>query len=135
MRNEGERPPMKPKEFMATLCAMKEIIEDLCQRVRKATKVEHSVHVEGGGEGGVSLGPSSPPPSSSSNYDDDSSKHSSKDKHTKKIALKKPLLKLYVNFDLPMYNGEPNADKLNNLIRQIESCCRVQQIYEDKVNI
>jgi hypothetical protein len=44
----------------------------------------------------------------------------------KKIASKKPLLKLDVKFNLPMYNGEPNAEKLDNWIRQIEVYCCVQ---------
>ena len=34
-----------------------------------------------------------------------------------------------------MFNGESNAEKLNNWIRQIEVYCRIQQIVEDEAKI
>ena len=36
-----------------------------------------------------------------------------------------PLIKLDVKFDLPIYEGELNAEKLDNWIRQIDVYCRV----------
>ena len=36
-----------------------------------------------------------------------------------------PLIKLDVKFDLPIYDGELNAENLNNWIRQIDVYCRV----------
>lgn len=37
-----------------------------------------------------------------------------------KLSSPKHLLQLDVKFDLPMYNGEINAKKLDNWIRQVE---------------
>jgi len=65
-----------------------------------------SENLEGGG--------ADPPPSPSSS---DISHHSQRNS---KNTSKKPFFKLDVNFDLPMYNGECSAEKLNNWIRQIE---------------
>jgi hypothetical protein len=46
-----------------------------------------------------------------------------------------PHLKLDIKFELPMYNGELNAEKLDNWIRQIEVYCRIQKFTEDVVKI
>jgi len=45
------------------------------------------------------------------------------------------LIKLDVKFDLPIYDGELNAEKLYNWIRQIDVYCRVQNINLDKSKI
>ena len=34
-----------------------------------------------------------------------------------------------------MYNGEVNAEKLDNWIRQLEVYCRIQNLHEDDINI
>jgi len=39
--------------------------------------------------------------------------------------MKTSLIKLDVKFDLPIYDGELNAEKLDNWIRQIDVYCRV----------
>ena len=44
--------------------------------------------------------------------------------HNKKASL----IKLDVKFDFPIYDGELNAEKLDNWIRQIYVYCRVQNI-------
>ena len=51
--------------------------------------------------------------------------------HKKKASL----IKLDVKFDLPIYDGELNAEKLDNWIRQIGVYCRVQSIDSDKSKI
>jgi len=51
--------------------------------------------------------------------------------HNKKAYL----IKLDVKFDLPIYDGELNAEKLDNWIRQIDVYCRVQNIDSDKSKI
>ena len=51
--------------------------------------------------------------------------------HNKKASL----IKLDVKFDLPIYYGELNAEKLDNWIRQIDVYCRVQNIDLDKSKI
>jgi len=49
----------------------------------------------------------------------------------KKISL----IKLDVKFDLSIYDGELNAEKLDNWIRHIDVYCRVQSIDSDKSKI
>jgi hypothetical protein len=46
-----------------------------------------------------------------------------------------PSLKLDIKFELPMYNGEVNAEKLDNWICQIEVYCRIQKIQVDENKI
>jgi hypothetical protein len=65
--------------------------------------------------------PSSPSPSSSS------SKSNAK-KHVHKHKNEMPLSKLDVKFELPIYDGEVNAERLDNWVRQMEVYCSVQQI-------
>jgi len=45
---------------------------------------------------------------------------------------KTPLSKLDINFELPMYNGEVNAEKLDNWVHQIKVYCRIQRIKDDE---
>ncbi len=46
--------------------------------------------------------------------------------HTSKGFSKTPLLKLDVKFDLPMYNGEVNVEKLENWVHQLEVYYKIQ---------
>jgi hypothetical protein len=46
-----------------------------------------------------------------------------------------PLLKLDVKFEFPLYDGELNAEKLDNWIRQIEVYCRIQKIIDEETMI
>jgi hypothetical protein len=45
------------------------------------------------------------------------------------------LLKLDVKFELPMYDGEVNAERLDNWVRQMEVYCSVQQIKDEETQI
>ena len=58
--------------------------------------------------------PPSPPSSTSSNI---SQPPSNSPKYNGKTPLQTALLKLDIKFELPMYNGEVNAEKLNDWIR------------------
>ena len=46
-----------------------------------------------------------------------------------------PLLKLDVKFELPMYDGEVNVERLDNWVRQMEVYCSVQQIRDEATQI
>jgi hypothetical protein len=46
-----------------------------------------------------------------------------------------PLLKLDVKFELPMYDGEVNVERLDNWVRQMEVYYSVQQINDDATQI
>jgi hypothetical protein len=71
-------------------------------------------------------------PSSSSSSSSEGSKHSShKNNLSKKSDHNLSLLKLDVKFELPTYDGELNAEKLDNWIKKIEVYCRAQKIMDD----
>jgi hypothetical protein len=102
-----------------------------------------SMHKGGGGDktpggngGNGASPPPSPPPSSSSSSSSTSSKnipHSPKGHG--KAPSQIPSLKLDIKFELPIYNGEVNAEKLDNWIRQIEVYFRIQKIQDDETKI
>jgi hypothetical protein len=83
--------------------------------------------------------PPSPPsfPSSSISTSNDSS-HSTThtiQKKTHKNKSDMTLLKLDVKFEFPLYDGELNAEKLDNWIRQIEVYCRINKIIDKETMI
>jgi hypothetical protein len=104
------------KEFRKTFLAISEMVkvfyEDYLERKRpvlgepsKGKSEEEEDHPQ------IPPSPPSSPPSSSS-----SSKSNGK-KHVYKHKNEMPLLKLDVKFELPIYDGEVNAEKLDNWIR------------------
>ena len=46
-----------------------------------------------------------------------------------------PQLKVDIIYELPIYKGELNAYKLDNLILQIEVYCRIKTCTEDSIKI
>jgi hypothetical protein len=90
----------------------------------------------GNGENGASPLPS--PPYSSS-YSSSSTTNSrplpNSPKGHGRSPSKIPSLKLDIKFELSIYNGEVNAEKLDNWIRQIEVYCRIQKIQDDETKI
>jgi hypothetical protein len=46
-----------------------------------------------------------------------------------------PLLKIDVKFEFPMYDGEVNAKRLGNWVRQMGVYCSVQQIKDEATQI
>lgn len=44
-------------------------------------------------------------------------------------------MKLDVKFELPIYDGEMNPEKLDNWIKQLEVYCHIQNISDDKTTI
>ena len=46
-----------------------------------------------------------------------------------------PLLKLDVKFEIPIYDGEVNAEKLDNWIRKMEVYCSVERIKDEATQI
>jgi hypothetical protein len=75
--------------------------------------------------------PSSPSTSSSSSSSSKSTTRKNVHKHNQEI----PLLKLDVKFELPMYDGEVNVERLDNWARQMEVYCSVQQIKDEVTQI
>ena len=55
--------------------------------------------------------------------------------HKSKNSGKSPFLKLDVKFELPMFNGEVNVEKLDNWIRQLEVYLRIHNLHDDDTKI
>jgi len=124
---------MSHEEIRATLQSLKETIDELERRIQNIVSGEYLVEGEGGGKGG---GPSEPSSPSSTSSSSEASEHSSHKKNSsKKSDHNMPLLKLDVKFELPTYDGELNAEKLDNWIKKIEVYCRVQKIVDEAMKI
>jgi hypothetical protein len=97
-----------PKSFMR----MQTMVEELYQDQNKG---EHGgpFHTKGKKEGGGEEPPKTPPTSPSLL---DGSIPSPFEKLKTKVDPNMPHLKLDIKFELPMYNGEINAEKLDNWI-------------------
>jgi len=151
MSHEGE-PTMTEdektfrKDFFDMTDMMKVLYEEKNSRLQgESYKPPKGEGYSGGGDGkgGNGNGDKPPPypPSSSSSTSQESSQSSTKTTvthtlHHSSIGIgKSPFLKLDVKFELPMYNGEVNAEKLDNWIRQLEVYCRIQNLQEDDIKI
>jgi hypothetical protein len=86
------------------------------------------------GNGGNGASPPPSPPSSSSSSTSSRPLPNSPKGHGK-TPSQIPSLKLDIKFELPIYNGEVNAEKLDNWICQIEVYCRIQKIQDDETKI
>jgi hypothetical protein len=87
------------------------------------------------GNGGNGASPPPSPPSSSSSSSTNSRPLPNSPKGHGKTPSQIPSLKLDIKFELPIYHGEVNAEKLDNWIRQIEVYCRIQKIQDDETKI
>jgi hypothetical protein len=85
------------------------------------------------GNGGNGASPPPSPPSSSSSTSSQPLPNSPKGHG--KTPPQIHFLNLDIKFELPMYNGEVNAEKLDNWIRQIDVYCRIQKIQDDETKI
>ena len=85
---------------------------------------------KGNGGNGGNGEPSSSPSSSSS-----STSSSVHQPHKSNNTGKSPFLKLYVKFELPMFNGEVNAENLDNWIRKLEVYLRIHNLQDDDTKI
>ena len=143
---EGEiHEEFDPKEeervFKKAFLDMTEMVRILYQEMNEKLQGEGSkLHKEGQGSSGghndedkSKKGNGHPPssPSSSSSSSSTSVNQSHKSKNTGKI----PFLKLDVKFELPIFNGEVNAEKLDNLIRQLEVYLRIQNLHDEDTKI
>ena len=112
---------------------MKVLYEDYLERKRPNLGESFKVKSEEG-EDPPQI-PPSPPSSPSTSYSSSSSSKSTSRKNSCKHKQEIPLLKLDVKFELPMYDGEVNAERLDNWIRQMEVYCSVQQIKDEATQI
>jgi hypothetical protein len=132
-----ERVPTEDEDLRKAVMEMREMMKILMERniLSQGEGSNPSMHKGGSGDrtpdgngGNGASPPPSPPSSSSSSSSSTSSKHlPNSPKGHGKTPSQIPSLKLDIKFELPIYNGEVNAEKLDNWIRQIEVYCRIQK--------
>jgi hypothetical protein len=126
------------KDFMDMREMMKVLMEERNARLQgegsnpSKNKGDNGDKTPKGNGGNGDTPPPSPPSSSSST---NSQPLPNSPKGHGKIPPQISLLKLDIKFELSMYNGEVNAEKLDNWIRQIEVYCRIQIIQDDETKI
>ena len=86
---------------------------------------------ENGGNGDSGKSPSSP----SSSFSSSSTSSSVHQPYKSKNMGKSNSLKLDVKFELPMFDGEVNEEKLDNWIRKLEVYLRIQNFLDDETKI
>jgi hypothetical protein len=109
------------------------MVEELHRKAQGGAKTSVKAKGEGGGEKPPepTSSPLSLSPSSSSFDESEHSSHKKKPSHPHDL----PLLKLDVKFELSIYDGELNAKKLENWVKQIEVYCSVQKTMDDVAKI
>ena len=124
-------------EFQRTFLTMSEMVkllyDDYLERKRPFQGEYSKQDKSEEGEDPPKPPPSPPSPSSSSSSS--TSATSTARKHSHKHKHYMPLLELDVKFELPMYDGEFNAERLDNWVIQMEVYCNVQQIKDEETQI
>jgi hypothetical protein len=117
------------KEFRKALFSMskmmKVLYEDYLER-KKPNLGESSKGKSEEGEDPPQIPPSPPSSPHSSPSSSSSSSKSNAKKHVHKHKNEMSLLKLDVKFQLPIYDSEVNAQRLDNWVIQMEVYCSVQ---------
>jgi hypothetical protein len=106
------------KEFRKTFFSMSKMVKvlyDYYLEHKRPVLGEYSKVKSEEGEDPLKT-PHSPPSSPSTSYSSSSSSKSTARKHSHKHKHDMPLLKLDVKFELPMYDGEFNAEMLDNWV-------------------
>jgi hypothetical protein len=137
-----ERVPAEEEDLRQTVIELRDMMKNLLEQniMSQGEGSNPSMHKGGGGDktpdgngGNGASPPHSPPPSSSSSSSSTSSKHLLNGHG--KTPSQIPSLNLDIKFELPIYNGEVNAKKLDNWIRQIEVYSIIQKIQDDETKI
>jgi hypothetical protein len=119
---DHERVPVEEEDLRQTIIQLRDMMKILIEWniMSQGEGSNPSMHKGGGGDktsggnggNGASPPPSPPPSSSSSSSSSTSSKHLPNGHG--KTPSQIPSLKLDTKFELPLYNGEVNAEKLDN---------------------
>ena len=126
-----EKKPMDENKIQQMFLNMQQMVAELYDyKKRRDATPSLNTSKKDKGKGKADKSPSPPSSPSSSCYYSTSSFESEKEK-----KLKSPLLKLDVKFELPVYDGEINLEKLDNWVKQLEVYCRIQNITDDKTKI
>jgi hypothetical protein len=139
-----ERVPAEDEDLRKAVIKMREMMKILIERntLLQGEGSNPSKHKGDSGDktpsgnGGNGASPPPSPPSSSSSSSSTSSRPLlNSPKGHGKTPSQIPSLKLDIKFELPIYNGEFNAEKLDNWICQIEVYCRIKKIQDDETKI
>jgi hypothetical protein len=124
---DHERVTNEEEDFRQTIIQLRDMMKVIMERnmMSQGEGSNSSMHKRGGGDktpdkdgwNGASPPPSPPPSSSSSSSSSSISKHLPNGHG--KTPSQIPSLNLDIKFELPLYNGEVNTEKLDNWIRQI----------------
>jgi hypothetical protein len=126
---DHERVPNEEEDFRKTIIWLRDMMKVMMEHniMSQGEGSNPSMHKGGGGDktpggngGNGASPPPSPPPSSSSSSSTSSKNLPHSPKEHGKTPSQIPSLNLDIKFELPIYNGEVNAEKLDNWIRQIE---------------
>ena len=127
---EWEKPVISETEFLEDFMSMKAMMKILLdERAERKKKEEGSSSKEAEvkkEEKGKGVGGDGDPPETHQTFSSSHICHSSPNM---------PYFKLDVKFELPIYNGDLDAEKLDNWIKQLEVYCRVQGITDDPSRI
>jgi hypothetical protein len=126
------------KEFRKTFFAMSEMMKVLYEDYLEHKRLNLGESSKGKNEEGedppqIPPSPPSSPPSSPSSSSSSSKRTLRKHVHKHKQEI--PLLKIDVKFELPMYDGEVNAERLDSWVRNMEVYCSVQQIKDEATHV
>ena len=127
------------KDFRKSFYQMTDKVENLFsyyqrrleKNIRKQINTTGSTSRNKGNGGDHPCTPSSPfssSSSSSSNKDSAITSLNAHKKNSENIDLNTPLLKFDIKYNLPMFNGENDAKKLDDWVRKIEVYCRIQKL-------
>jgi hypothetical protein len=140
-----EHVPIEDEDLRKAVMEMREMMKMLIERntILQGEGSNPSKHKGDGGDktpNGNGGNGASPPPSPPSSFSSSSSSTNSRPlpnspKGHGKNPSQIPSLKLDIKFKLQIYNGEVNAEKLDNWIRQIEVYCKIQKIQDDETKI
>ena len=125
MNLKREKSLVSETEFLEAFISMKAMMEILLdERAKRKKKEEESSSKDAEvkkEEKGKGVGGDGDPLDTTQNF---SSSHASQS-HNANANSNMPYFKLDVKFELPIYNGDLDAEKLDNWIKQLEVYCRV----------
>jgi hypothetical protein len=139
-----EHVPAEDEDLRKVVMEMREMMKILMERnaLLQGEGSNPSNHKGSGGDktpngngGNGASPPPSPPYSSSSSSSTNSRPLLNSPKGHGKTPSQIPSLELDIKFELPIYNGEVNAEKLDNWIHHIEVYYRIQKIQDDETKI
>ena len=130
---EREKPVISELEFLEAFISMKAMMEILLDEREESKKKEEGSSSKDAKvkkeEKGKRVGGDGDPPNTNPTF---SSSHTS---HSNNANPNMPYFKLDVKFELPIYNGDLDAEKLDNWIKQLEVYCRVKGINDDPLRM